>query len=97
MGPNQESNMSTPSGQEIKLIIDNSLLEQEKRITKTLGDSLDSQNKIYMDQIVSITGRVSKLEVKIDGFKGLIASVAAATSVFAGLIGFFIAQITGNK
>lgn len=84
----------TPTKDELKLIIDNALLEQEKRITKSLGDSLDGQNKIYMDNIVKLTERVSKVESKQDSFKGLIASVTAASSVLSGLVGFFIAQIT---
>lgn len=92
---------TTPTKDELKLIIDNALLEQEKRISKSLSDSLESQNKTYMDNILDLTTRVSKVESRQDrqdermrGFKGLIATVAAAASILAGLVGFFIAQLT---
>lgn len=92
---------TTPTKDELKLIIDNSLLEQEKRITKSLSESLSEQNKIYMDNILSLTNRISKVEgrqdrqdEKIKGFKGVVASASAASAVLSGLIGFFIGQLT---
>lgn len=92
---------TTPTKDELKLIIDNSLLEQEKRITKSLNDSMSDQNKIYMDNILSLTERVSKIEgrqdrqdEKIKGFKGVVATASAASAVLSGLVGFFIGQIT---
>jgi hypothetical protein len=92
---------TTPTKDEIKLIIDNSLLELEKRMTKSLGESLSEQNRMYMDNILSLSERVTKIESRQDrqderikGFKGLIATIAAASSVVAGFLGFLISQIT---
>lgn len=99
----QDMDHTTPNKDELKLIIDNALLEQEKRITKTLNDSLSDQNKMYMDNIVALTDRVSKVEGRQDrqderlkGIKGIIATASAASAVLSGLIGFFIGQISGK-
>jgi len=103
MGMQQDMDHTTPNKDELKLIIDNALLEQEKRITKSLNDSLSDQNKMYMDNILSLTDRVSKVEGRQDrqderlkGMKGVIATTSAASAVLSGLIGFFIGQISGK-
>lgn len=92
---------TTPTKDELKLIIDNSLLEQEKRITKSINDTLADQNKTYMDHIVSLTSRLSAVETnqklydqRLKGAKGTTATIAAAFGVFTGFVGFLIAQIT---
>lgn len=92
---------TTPTKDELKLIIDNALLEQEKRITKSINDTLSDQNKTYMDHIVTISNRVSVLETnhtvldnKLRSTKGTTATIAAAFGVFTGFIGFLIAQLT---
>ena len=91
---------TAPSINEIKLTMDNSLLEMEKRMTKTFSDSLTAQNSIYMKQIVELVGKVSTIEARQDshtnsikGFKGLVATVSSVTGVLGGLVGFFISQL----
>lgn len=95
---------STPTKDEIKLIIENSLLELEKRMTKSINEALLEQNRTYMTEIVAITEKVAKHDVKlqihtdkINGFKTLVATVSTATGVLGGFVGFLIAQLTGAK
>lgn len=83
----------TPNKDELKLIIDNALLEQEKRITKSLNDSLATQNETYLQHIVDMNGRLTKVEVKTSQFKGLVAGAASASAVISGLITFLITQL----
>lgn len=83
-----------PTKDELKLIIDNALLEQEKRITASLNESITTQNKTYMDHILTLNTRVTKLESAIKNVKSVAATFAAAASVVSGLLGFFIAQLT---
>ncbi len=94
MGMQDNMEHTTPTKDELKLIIDNSLLEQEKRLTKTLGEALQNQNKIYMENILKLSDRVTRIEARQDSFKSLVATASAASGVFSGLIGFFIAQLT---
>ena len=89
-----------PNLNEIKLTIDKSLLEQEQRITKSLGDTLSDQNRTYMTQIVNLTTAVAKVEarqdaqqVQIKSFRGLVATVSSVTAALGGLVGFFISQL----
>lgn len=99
-----ENDHPTPSGNEIKLIIDNSLLELEKRFSKTISDALSEQNRTYLKEIVNITKDVATLNAKVDqheeklkGVKGMVATVASVSTVLGGFIGFLISQITGGK
>jgi hypothetical protein len=93
-------NTVTPSNETIKLIIDNSLLEQEKRISKTINDTLSEQNRTYMTEIISLTkeltklsGRVDAHDTKIKSFPILVSWVAAACAALGGLVGFFVNQL----
>ena len=90
---------NTPSSNEIKLIIDVVLLEQEKRITKILGDQISTQNKTYLDHILEAntritehSGLIDKLQEQLKSLKWLVATASSASGVLAGLIGFFIGQ-----
>jgi hypothetical protein len=94
---------TTPNSNEVKLIIDNSLLGLEKRMTKSITDTLTDQNKTYMTEIVKITGDLARLDARVEqhsekirSFKGLVATVSSVTGVLGGLIGFFIAQLAGK-
>lgn len=91
---------TAPGINEIKLTMDNSLLEMEKRMSKTISETLTDQNGIYMKQIVELTAKVATHEAILDshtnsikGFKGLVATVSSVTGVLGGLIGFFISQL----
>lgn len=73
---------------EVKLLIDNSLLEQEKRITKEFRDELDTQtnklisavekqNLLYSDQIIQLTKDVTMLNGVVDNLKARISNIRA--------------------
>lgn len=94
----------TPTVGEMKLTIDNSLLEQEKRITKEFRDELaaqtknltaaiDKQNLLYSKQIIDLTAEVATLKVKVSTINTRIAVVGSVCTALGGLIGFFIAQL----
>lgn len=94
----------TPTVSEMKLTIDNSLLEQEKRITKEFRDELaeqtknltaaiDKQNLLYSKQIIDLTAEVATLKVKVSSINTRIAVVGSVCTALGGLIGFFIAQL----
>lgn len=95
---------SVPSKSEIKLLIDNALLEQEKRITKemreelanqtkNLTDAIEKQNSLYSGQIISLNKDVTKLESAVKALKIQMAVVGTASLSVGGLVGFFIAQL----
>ena len=77
---------------EVKLLIDNSLLEQEKRLgkefrdelelqTKKLIDAVEKQNKLYSDQIITLNKDVATLNSVVETLKGRISNVKAQITV----------------
>lgn len=83
---NNKQDMDTTSQREIKLLIDNSLLEQEKRITKEfraeleaqtlrLTAAIDKQNQLYSDQIISLNKDVASLEEVVVNLKGQLKNI----------------------
>lgn len=73
---------------EVKLLIDNSLLEQEKRLSKEFRDELDSQtnklisavekqNLLYSDQIIQLTKDITTLNGVVDNLKARISNIRA--------------------
>ena len=98
-----EGDQNIPSSQTIKLIVDNSNLELEKRMSKSISETLSEQNQVYMTQIINITKDVTELQVRVNGhndrinsFKGIVATVSAISAAVTGLVSFFIAQIAGK-
>lgn len=83
-----------PTKDEIKLLIDNSLLEQEKRITKEMRAELETQtnrltnvvekqNQLYSDQIIMLNKDVATLNSVVDNLKGRISGIKAQMLVVA--------------
>lgn len=73
---------------EVKLLIDNSLLEQEKRLSKEFRDELDTQteklisavekqNLLYSDQIITLNKDVASLNSVVDNLKARISNIRA--------------------
>jgi SMC interacting uncharacterized protein involved in chromosome segregation len=73
---------------EVKLLIDNSLLEQEKRLSKEFRDELDTQttkliaavekqNLLYSDQIIQLTKDITTLNGVVDNLKARISNIRA--------------------
>ena len=73
---------------EVKLLIDNSLLEQEKRLSKEFRDELDlqttklidaveKQNKLYSDQIVTLNRDIATLNTVVENLKSRVNGVKA--------------------
>lgn len=96
--------MTTLTRDEVKLTIDNSLLEQEKRLSKEfrselelqtqkLTDAIDKQNSMYSNQIIQLNKDVTELKGKISNMKTQIAVVSSVCTALGGLIGFFISQL----
>lgn len=84
--------MDTTSQREIKLLIDNSLLEQEKRLSKEFRSELEvqtnrlttvveKQNQMYSDQIISLNKDVAALNGVIDNLKGDIRGIKLQITV----------------
>lgn len=85
---NNKQNMDTTSQREIKLLIDNSLLEQEKRLAKEfrteleaqtmrLTAAIDKQNQLYSDQIISLNKDVTALEGMVTSLKSQLRGIKA--------------------
>ena len=77
---------------EVKLLIDNALLGQEKRLTKEFRDELDiqtaklieaveEQNKLYSDQIITLNKDVATLNTVVENLKSRISNVKAQIAV----------------
>lgn len=106
-----KQNMDIASQREIKLLIDNSLLEQEKRLAKEfrneleaqtlrLTASIDKQNQLYSDQIITLNKDVASLESIVTNLKGQLKNIRAqllvvgtACATLGGFFGFFVAQL----
>ena len=84
--------MDTTSQREIKLLIDNSLLEQEKRLSKEFRSELEvqtsrlttvveKQNQMYSDQIIALNKDVAALNGVIDNLKSNIKGVKTQVAV----------------
>lgn len=100
MGSNVDMNNQAPNKDEIKLIVDNSILALEGRMTEKINAALTSQNKLYLDEILAITKQITSMETRQNRFderlkahRGLITTVAAAAGVISGFIGFLIGQL----
>lgn len=89
MGENHEMQ---PTKDEIKLLIDNSLLEQEKRLTKEMRSELETQtnrltsvvekqNQLYSDQIIALNKDVATLNGVVDNLKSKISSIKIQMTV----------------
>lgn len=87
-----KKNMDTTSRMEIKLLIDNSLLEQEKRLSKEFRSELEvqtsrlttvveKQNQMYSDQIIALNKDVASLNGVIDNLKGNIRGIKTQMTV----------------
>ena len=89
---------------EVKLLIDNSLLEQEKRLSKDFRYELDAQtnklisavekqNLLYSEQIINLNKDVTALNGVVDNLKGRISNIKAQMAIVgtscATLGGFF--------
>lgn len=85
-GSNSVDNSLTKT--EVKLLIDNSLLEQEKRLSKEFREELDSQtaklisavekqNLLYSDQIITLNKDVASLNSVVDNLKARISNIRA--------------------
>lgn len=83
-----------PTKDEIKLLIDNSLLEQEKRLSKEFRSELEvqtnrltsvveKQNIMYSNQIVELNKDVATLNTIVDTLKGRISGIKAQMIVVA--------------
>ncbi len=83
-----------PTKDEIKLLIDNSLLEQEKRLSKEfrqelesqtnrLTAAIDKQNILYADQIVELNKDVATLNTIVENLKSKISGIRAQMLVVA--------------
>lgn len=77
---------------EVKLLIDNSLLEQEKRLSKEFRDELDlqtdklinaveKQNKLYSDQIIALNKDVATLNSVVENLKSKVNGVRLQVTV----------------
>lgn len=99
-----KEDITTLTREEIKLTIDLSLAEQEKRITKELRvelndqtkkltDAIDKQNLLYSTQIIQLNKDVTALESRVSNMRTQIAVVGSVCTALGGLIGFFIAQL----
>lgn len=89
-----ESEKVNPTKDEIKLLIDNSLLEQEKRLSKEFRSELEvqttrltnvveKQNQLYSDQIIMLNKDVATLNTVVDSLKGRISGIKAQMVVVA--------------
>lgn len=83
-----------PTKDEIKLLIDNSLLEQEKRLSREFRSELEvqtgrltgvveKQNLMYSNQIVELNKDVAALNTIVDNLKGRISGIKAQMLVVA--------------
>ena len=83
-----------PTKDEIKLLIDNSLLEQEKRLSKEFRSELEvqttrltnvveKQNQLYSNQIIMLNKDVATLNTVVDSLKGRISGIKAQMVVVA--------------
>lgn len=77
---------------EVKLLIDNSLLEQEKRLSKEFRDELDlqtdklinaveKQNKLYSDRIIALNKDVATLNTVVENLKSKVNGVRLQVTV----------------
>lgn len=77
-----------PTKDEIKLLIDNSLLEQEKRLSREfrqeletqtgrLTSAIDKQNGLYANQIVELNKDIVKLNTVVDNLKNRVSGIKA--------------------
>ena len=77
---------------EVKLLIDNSLLEQEKRLSKDFRYELDAQtnklisavekqNLLYSEQIINLNKDVTALNGVVDNLKGRISNIKAQMAI----------------
>lgn len=88
------NNEMNPTKDEIKLLIDNSLLEQEKRLSKEfrqelesqtnrLTNAIDKQNGLYSDQIVELNKDIATLNSVVDNLKSRVSGIRAQMLVVA--------------
>jgi ribosomal protein L17 len=95
---------SSPTSNEFKLMLDNAMLEMEKRFTKTLTETLATQDSKYMDKLVTLTKETAILASRQDlheqnvknnfkTFKASVTAIVGAATTLSGLVGFFIGQL----
>lgn len=83
-----------------KLLIENALLEQEKRITKEYRaemiiqtDRFASLVEVHNGNLQTMSTSLVKLEIKVDQLKVRIWAVGVACSTLGGFVGFFISKL----
>lgn len=90
----------TPTKDEIKLIMDNSNLALEARITekiqktmKDFGDTITSNNKMYLDHIVDQENRLTKVENDVRVVRNRQWVFGSVGTALGGILGFFVSQL----
>lgn len=94
----------TPTKDEIKLIIDNSNLELEKRVTekmqsslKEFGMTITTNSQMYLDHIVRQGDRLTTVENQVKAWNIRLGVVGSVATALGSLMGFFISQLFGSK
>lgn len=101
---------TTPNKDEIKLLIDNALLQNNEKINKAINDSADKVAKAvnettstYLEQLLNVVKAQTEMGSEIDALKSKLnflwakmIAVGAACVTLGGFIGFFI-ELLNNK
>lgn len=88
----------------IKLLVENALLEQEKRLTsdfrkemehhfEKISRTVTDQSKTYSDSLIQNARDIATMNEKIKGLKASMITVGAACGTVGGFIGFIAAII----
>lgn len=92
-------NIDNMETQSIKLLVDNALLEQEKRLTtdfrkemehhsEKIAKSVSEQSKLYNDALFTNTRDIATLNEKVKGLRSAMITVGASCGTLGGFIGF---------
>lgn len=85
-----------------KLLIDNALLEQEKRLSSEFRREMSIQTERFTKivdghngNVMQMNKSITELEVKLDALKIRIWAVGAVCTGFGGFLGFVVARVVG--
>jgi uncharacterized protein YoxC len=102
---------TTPNKDEIKLLIDNALLQNNEKINKAIDESATKvtqavtlTTQTFLTELTTIATKQGAMQGEIDSLKSKLGNlwakmigVGAACTTLGGLVGFFIEALSRNQ
>lgn len=82
----------SPTRDEIKLLIDNSLLQNNERVVDKLTQAMDAKMNPAFNEMMKLAQKVGGLETKVSNLWGKFIGIGSAIAVITALVTLLITR-----